>query len=182
MEETHMGRTTHQYSENELISIYQEYMDSYERAVLKLEEFMHSSYAKKININLFLDLHYSFCKDAISVFKDAIKKIENNCVDKNICIRLEKLFQGWREEHVSLEDTYSRVDYENTKEYCEYLEIHVKLRTLCDEMGYLDETLPFVESLINQPIGSQEYINIIEGDLNNSQIQQGTWCSSQNKE
>lgn len=61
-----------------------------------------------------LNEHERFCKEAVDVLKCAINEINNHTVDELICVRLRRLFESCKVQHNKLEDTYSRVNYEQT--------------------------------------------------------------------
>lgn len=171
-----MGSTTRQYSKEEIIEKYQRHIDNYENIIVELETFENSVYVKEKNIKIYLNEHERFCKDAVDVLKCAINKINNRTVDQLICVRLRRLFESCKVEHKKLEDTYSRVTYEQTEDFYTYEDIHKKLRTECDEMEYCDETIEFVKAMI---ISGTSYVNIFERDVNNASFQQGTVDSVQ---
>lgn len=171
-----MGCTTRQYSKEEIIEKYQSHIAHYENIIVELETFKNSLYVKEKNIGKYLNEHARFCKDAVDVLQCAINKINNNTVDKLICMRLRRLFESCNSEHKKLEDTHSRVPYEQTEDFYTYEDIHKKLRIECDEMEYCDETIEFVEAMI---ISVTSYINIFEREVNNASFQQGTVDSTQ---
>ena len=171
-----MGSATRQYSKEEIIEKYQRHIDNYENIIVELEIFENSVYVKEKNIKIYLNEHERFCKDAVNVLKCAINEINHHTVDELICVRLRRLFESCRDEHNKLEDTYSRVTYEQTEDFYTYEDIHKKLRTECDEMEYCDETVEFVKAMI---ISGNSYINVFERDVNNASFQQGTVDSMQ---
>lgn len=170
-----MGVVSGQYSKAEIIKKYQKHVSNYEKIICDLKPFIQSSYAKSKKISCFLQYHFEFCNDAINVLQDAINDIENGTVNEMICVRLEKLFKQCVKEHTNLEDTYDRVDYEQSESYFEYYDIHIRLREECDNMGYCDDTVIFVRGMIANNV----YTNNYYGDLVNTMIQQGTNESSQ---
>ena len=171
-----MGSATRQYSKEEIIEKYQRHIDNYENIIVELEIFENSVYVKEKNIKIYLNEHERFCKDAVNVLKCAINEINHHTVDELICVRLRRLFESCRDEHNKLEDTYSRVTYEQTEDFYTYEDIHKKLRTECDEMEYCDETVEFVKAMI---ISGNSYVNVFERDVNNASFQQGTVDSMQ---
>lgn len=171
-----MGSATRQYSKEEIIGKYQRHIDNYESIIIELETFENSVYVKEKNIKFCMNEHERFCKEAVDVLKCAINEINNNTVDELICVRLRRLFESCKVQHNKLEDTYSRVTYEQTEDFYTYENIHKKLRTECDEMEYCDETIEFVKAMI---ISGPSYVNIFERDVKNASFQQGTVDSMQ---
>lgn len=173
-----MGSVTHQYSAEEIIEMYQEKANDYRLVADELEQLMTTEYIKRIKINIFLELHFKFCKDAINVLEEAVKKIKTDKVDEHICLRLESLFDNCSEEHRNLEDTYGRVCYEDSSDFADYELVHCKLREECDGMGYFDETIKFVRAMISNKSNSI----VFNGPVSGTQIQQDTDNSSQKQE
>lgn len=172
-----MGYTTRQYSKKEIIEKYQYHINNYKNIVDELKLFQNSLYVKEKNIRIFLNEHIEFCIDAVDVLESAINQIKDNTVDNYICVRLEGLFESCKYEHKKLEDTYSRVTYEQSEDFYTYEDIHRKLRAECDEMEYCDGTVKFVKTMIT----SGSYINIFNSDVQDVSIQQGTVNSTQIK-
>lgn len=162
-----MGSTTQQYSEKEIIEMYQETANRYKKIADELEKIKTTEYVTEIGIKCFLNEHLKFCYDAIDVLEDAVKRINTNRVDEFICLRLEHLFDCCAKEHENLEDTYSRVAYEKSSDFLEYESIHCKLREECDGMSCFDETIKFVRAMIAVKTNSI----VINGPVNNAQIQ-----------
>ena len=170
-----MGKVTHQYSPREIVEKYRKHIDGYKNIIKDLENILQSSYIKKQNIGIFLKYHLAFCREAIEVLQDAVEAIQSDAVDESICIRLESLFACCAKEHKNLEDTYSRINEEPTKEFNTYYNIHIRLRDACDEMEYCDETVRFVRARIRKKSNT----NIFYGEVNNLQIQQDVHNSVQ---
>lgn len=165
-----MGYATHQYSAEEIVEKYQRHACNYKKIVGDLKQIMETPYIRGKHIDIFLCNHLEFCNDAISVLEEAVKKIEYNIVDESICLRLETLFNNCAKEHRDLEDTYSRVGYQQSEDFDSYETVHDKLREECDSMGYCDETVKFVRALIS----NKSNTNIFLGDVSDTQIQQNT--------
>lgn len=170
-----MGEITHQYSSVEIVEKYCKHIDEYNNIIVDLNNIMESAYIRRQNIGIFLNFHLRFCVEAVDVLEDAIEAIQNDTVDESICMRLEGLFESCEKEHKDLEDTYSRVNEKHTEEFYRYQGIHIRLREVCDDMGYCDETVRFVRAIIS----NKSNTNIFYGDAKNVQIQQDTHNSSQ---
>ena len=170
-----MGEITHQYSSVEIVEKYRKYVEDYNNIIVDLNNIMESAYIRRQNIGIFLNFHLRFCVEAVDVLEDAIEVIQNDTVDESICMRLEGLFESCEKEHKDLEDTYSRVNERYTEEFYRYQSIHIRLREVCDDMGYCDETVRFVRAIIP----NKSNTNIFYGDAKNVQIQQDTHNSSQ---
>lgn len=173
-----MGSVTHQYSEEEIIDMYQEQANRYKLIADELEQLMTTEYIKRIKIKIFLKEHLQFCNETISVLEDAVKKIKGDNVDECICLRLESLFGYCVVEHKKLEDTYNRVGYEQSLDFALYESVHCKLREECDGMSFFDETIKFVRAMISNKSNSI----VFNGPVNGTQIQQNTDNSSQKQE
>lgn len=170
-----MGEATHQYSSDEIVEKYCKHIQQYNTIIVDLKNIMKTKYIKRQNIGSSLELHLSFCAEAVDVLKDAIEAIQNDTVDESICMRLEALFESCAKEYKNLEDTYSRVDEKYTEEFYEYQDIHTRLQEECDDMGYCDKTVRFVRAIIR----NKSNTNIFYGEAKNIQIQQDTHNSLQ---
>lgn len=166
-----MGEATNQYSAEEIIKKYRKHRDNYNSIIEELKNIIETAHIKGQDISIFLDKHFQFCAEAVSVLNGAIEAIQNDVVNESICMRLEGLFNSCAREHKNLEDTYNRVNYE----IYGYEDVHIRLRDECDDMEHCNETVKFVRAMIQNIRNT----NIFYERVENVQIQQGTQNSLQ---
>ena len=84
-----MGKSTHQYTYEEILRMYHTHMDNYNNIIVELDRIKKSTYIKEKNVDKFLESHLRFCMEAVNVLNDAIVAIQNKAVDNSICLRLK---------------------------------------------------------------------------------------------
>lgn len=84
-----MGEATNQYSAEEIIKKYRKHRDNYNSIIEELKNIIETAHIKGQDISIFLDKHFQFCAEAVSVLNGAIEAIQNDVVNESICMRLE---------------------------------------------------------------------------------------------
>ena len=163
-----MGKSTHQYTYEEILRMYHTHMDNYNNIIVELDRIKKSTYIKEKNVDKFLESHLRFCMEAVNVLNDAIVAIQNKAVDNSICLRLKGLFNSCTEEYINLQNTYSKLGEKIFEKFYTLKSIHIRLQKECDAMKFCDSTLIFVEAMVEKNSNNV----IIIGNGNNAQIQQ----------
>lgn len=158
-------------SKESMINKYHQLIIEYENAICEMEEFIPSDFVKENNIGIFLLHHVKFAKNAKAILEETVVAIETGNVKKDICMRLEKMIKVCRKEHVDIEDTYSRIRHENSRDYYCFEGRLMNFRAICDELEYLDETIEEIKSMVDDN-GSKIVVN------NSKNIQIGTESSN----
>ena len=70
-----MGEATNQYSAEEIIEKYRKHIDNYNSIIEELKNIIETAHIKGQDISIFLDKHFQFCVEAVSVLNGAIEAI-----------------------------------------------------------------------------------------------------------
>ena len=132
-------------TQNEIIRIFDKFVMKYEHVNHELREFNKSSFSISNNIAIFINFHIEFNEKVIEIFNNSITLLLNNQMNRVTINQLKELFISCRKEHNDINDTYNRVQRQNTAEYYEFESIIASLIELVDSIEYYDDIIDLLE-------------------------------------